>query len=102
MDSCEICLRSGVPLTRHHLLPQSRHDKPGFLRRFSRGEGQERIAMLCPACHSCVHSVLTEKELERDFNTVDSLRSHPEIAHFARWLGNKPPGYQPLSRRAKR
>ncbi len=99
MESCEICQRREVPLTRHHLLPQSRHNKPRFRREFTRAEGRERIAMLCPACHSCVHSLLTEKQLERDYNTIDSLRAHPQIQAFAAWLATKPPGFQPLSRR---
>ena len=102
MENCELCLRRDVPLTRHHLLPQARHDKPRFLREFGRQEGLNRIAFLCRACHSCVHSVLTEKQLEREFNTIEALRNHPDIQAFALWLSKKPPGFQPLSRRSKK
>jgi hypothetical protein len=96
---CELCLRQGTPLTRHHLLPQCRHNKGSFRRNFDRQEGLTRIAMLCTACHSCIHSVLSEKELESKYNTVESLREHPEIAKFAAWVGKKPAGFQPLSRK---
>ena len=99
---CELCRRPATPLTRHHLLPRSRHNKPRFERHFSRQEGRERIALLCRACHSCVHSVLTEKQLEQQYNTLEALRAHEEIARFTAWLASKPPGFQPLSRRPKR
>ena len=45
---------------------------------------------------------LSEKELERDFNTIDRLRAHPEIAKFARWIGGKPPGFRRSHPRAAR
>lgn len=96
---CELCHRQGTPLTRHHLLPQCRHNKGSFRRKFDRQEGLNRIALLCTACHSCIHSVLSEKELESTYNTVDSLKAHPEIAKFAAWVATKAPGFQPLSRK---
>ncbi len=88
-----------TPLTRHHLLPQSRHDKPRFARHFTREEGRSRIALLCKACHSFIHSIFTEKELEQNYNTLEALVAHPEVGRFAAWLAKKPPGFQPLSRR---
>jgi len=35
---------------------------------------------------------LTEKELERDYNTVEALLSHPDILRFVRWIERKPHG----------
>lgn len=100
---CELCRRAGTPLTRHHLLPQSRHNKARFRRQFTREEGKTRIAMLCKACHSCVHSVLSEKELEQGYNTLEALAAHAEIAKFVEWVAGKPAGFQPLSpRRTKK
>lgn len=101
MTPCAICEREGCELTRHHLLPQCRHRKPRFARSYTREEGLNRIALLCRACHSYIHSVLTEKELEAVYNTVEALRAHPEIERFRAWVGAKPPGYQPLSRKKK-
>jgi hypothetical protein len=101
MPPCAICGRAETDLTRHHLLPQCRHRKARFARLHSREEGLSSIALLCKACHSYIHSVLTEKEMELSFNTIEALRQHPDVARFAAWLANKPPGYQPLSRRKR-
>jgi hypothetical protein len=98
---CELCGRDGVKLTRHHLLPQCRQDKPRFRKFHTRQEGRERIALICSACHSAVHSIFTEKELELSFNTVESLKLHPELGRFLRWIAGKPPGFQPLSRKRR-
>lgn len=98
MSPCAICGRVGTQLTRHHLLPQCRHRKASFSRRYSRQEGLSRIVLLCEACHSYIHSMLSEKEMECSYNTIEALRQHPDIARFADWLATKPPGYQPLSR----
>lgn len=100
--ACELCRRVGAPLTRHHLLPQSRHNKPRFQRQFTKEDGKTRIAMLCKACHSCVHSVLSEKELEQGYNTLEALAGHTEVAKFVAWVAGKPAGFQPLSPRRKK
>jgi hypothetical protein len=48
--------------------------------------------MLCLACHKQVHATLSEKQLERDFNTLEALRSQPGIARFIDWVKRQPPG----------
>jgi 5-methylcytosine-specific restriction endonuclease McrA len=101
MTECEICRRREIPLTRHHLLPQARHNKPRFARNHTKEEGRTRIALLCKSCHSFVHAAFTEKQLEQSFNTIDSLQAHPEVAKFAAWISTKPAGFQALSRRLR-
>ena len=41
------------------------------------------------SCHDQVHAILTEKQLERDWNTVEKLKSHPEMQKFAVWIKTK-------------
>ena len=77
--------------TKHHLIPRSRHTNKRVKTRFSREE-LHRTVSLCPACHRQVHRTLTEKELERGYNTVEALLSHPEIHRFVRWIEGKPHG----------
>jgi hypothetical protein len=89
-----------MPLTRHHLIPRTRHTNKRNKKLFARDEVKTRLAMLCRACHSMCHSVLTEKEMEARFHTVAALASHPEIARFVDWVRHKPPGFQPRVRRA--
>ena len=55
--------------------------------------------MLCRACHKFAHAVLTEKEMEAGYNTVEALAAHPEIRKFIEWVRTKPPGLRVRSRR---
>ena len=98
MMACELCGRSGVALTRHHLIPKTRHANERAKRTFSREE-RHRVAMFCRPCHSQVHALLTEKELERDFHTVESLAQHPGVGRFVEWIRNKPSGFRPSTKR---
>jgi hypothetical protein len=40
--------------------------------------------------------------LERDYRTVEKLRSHPRLMKFAEWIATKPPGFRCLTRTAER
>lgn len=99
---CALCRRAVPRLTRHHLIPRTRHHNRRNKRDFARGDVHQRIAWLCPACHRQIHAVLSEKELERDYNTVDSLRAHPTIRRFADWLSQRPPDFRPRVQRHRR
>ena len=88
--ACELCQRTGLALTRHHLIPRKRHRRRSAQIRFNRQEMHTRIALLCRPCHSTVHATLSEKELEDVFNTIDALKAHPEIAKFAGWVKKQP------------
>ena len=89
--ACGLCGRVVQRRTRHHLIPRSRHTNKRVKRAFTREE-LHRTVPLCPACHRQVHRSLSEKELERGYNTVEALLSHPEISRFVRWIESKPHG----------
>lgn len=91
VKSCELCGRPVARLTRHHLIPRSRHRKKRAKRNFTR-ERMQQVALVCPACHRQIHKTFTEKELEQDYNTIESLREQPEIDKFVSWIENKPHG----------
>jgi uncharacterized protein with von Willebrand factor type A (vWA) domain len=99
LGRCELCAREGVEVTRHHLIPRTRHSNKRNRKLFNREDVLTRLADLCRPCHGFVHKVLTEKQLELHYNTVDSLRSHPDVARFVEWLKNKPPGLRVRSHR---
>jgi len=44
-------------------------------------------------CHSKIHSVFSEKELESTFNSIEKLKNHTEIEKFIKWISKKPPGF---------
>jgi 5-methylcytosine-specific restriction endonuclease McrA len=89
--ACGLCGRVVERRTRHHLIPRSRHGNKRVKRLFSREE-LHRTVPLCGACHRQIHRTLTEKELEREYNTVEALLSHPDICRFVRWIERKPHG----------
>ncbi len=97
---CELCLRAGVDITRHHLIPRMRHAKARVRKKFDRDE-RNQLALLCRPCHKFIHSVLSEKEMEERFHTVAALILHPEIARFVEWLATKPAGLRVTVRRPK-
>lgn len=99
---CALCGRDGLPLTRHHLIPRTRHNNKRNKRLFEREDVRTRLAMLCRACHRHAHAVLTEKEMEVAFNTVEALAGHPEIARFVEWIRTKPSGFNVSSRTMRR
>ena len=53
-------------------------------------------------CHNEIHTALTEAELARDFNTVETLRAHPRLAAFFDWVAKKPPEFHKRSAGGRR
>jgi hypothetical protein len=96
---CAICHRDEV-LTRHHLIPRTRHHNKRNKREFTRAAVHAVIG-ICRSCHSQIHQLLTEKQLEREYNTIEKLRSHPGVAAFAEWIGSRPSGFRAAMRKAK-
>ena len=98
---CELCGRELVitPLTRHHLVPQTRHKNKKNKRDFDRVEVKQRIAMLCKPCHKQIHVLISEKEMEREYNTVLKLKAHTEVKKFVEWISSKPDGFSVTSRK---
>jgi 5-methylcytosine-specific restriction endonuclease McrA len=90
--TCELCGRPVRELTRHHLIPRSRHKKKRAKKAFDRREMEGRIALLCRPCHGNVHAVFENKDLEREYNTVVALAQHPGVHRFTRWIQKKPHG----------
>lgn len=81
---CPLCGRrmtAGPSLDRHHWIPKSEGGDP------------ETWAWLHKVCHRKIHAVLDEKELASGYNTAESLRAHPEIATFIRWIRRKHPEF---------
>ena len=62
---------------------------------------ENRIALLCRPCHRNVHAVLDNKELEREYNALETLAAHPRVERFTRWIRNKPHGAIALDARGQ-
>lgn len=66
-------------ISRHHLIPKAK-------------KGKETVP-LHQLCHNKIHSLFTEKELERQYYTLELLRQHADIQAFMSWVKPKPPSF---------
>jgi hypothetical protein len=96
---CELCSRTELTLTRHHLIPQSRHNKARTQRNFSRDAMKTDIAMLCRPCHSQIHRIFDNHELASYYHTIERLQTHSEVQKFINWVKKRPAGLKIRVRR---
>ncbi len=96
-----LCRRQGVVLTKHHLIPRTRHKNKRIKRLFTRDEMLLNVMMVCRPCHSQIHNVLTEKELALEYNTYEKIVQHADIQHFVNWIKNKPANFRVPNQRKK-
>lgn len=87
---CPLCERKIPPSQRdaHHLVPKSK--------------GGRHTEYLHRICHRQIHALLTETELARQFNSVDALLTHPDVALFVAWLKTKPDDFMERTRKSQR
>ena len=82
--TCPLCLRpipSHARQSLHHLVPKLK------------GGARGPTVLVHQICHNEIHSVLTEAELARDYDTPEKLRAHPALARFVQWIAGKDPAF---------
>lgn len=74
---CPLCQRLIPPSQKdaHHLVPKCK--------------GGRETEYLHRICHRQIHALLTETELARQYNTVEALLAHPDVARFVAWVQTK-------------
>lgn len=85
--TCVLCARERR-LTFHHLIPVTLHKNRWFKRNFSR-EDMHRGIMVCRDCHDAIHRFIPNKELGRSFNTLEALKTHPDLMRFVKWVSRQ-------------
>ncbi|KAF2815525.1 uncharacterized protein BDZ99DRAFT_435917 [Mytilinidion resinicola] len=85
-DACELCGRSWIPLTYHHLIPKSTHARV-LKRGWHKEEALGSVAWLCRACHSFVHRCAGNEELAREWYTVELLMGREDVGDWVQWVG---------------
>lgn len=85
MNCCELCERELV-LTEHHLIPREMHNKKWCQKMFSSEERKQRKALVCQDCHAAIHTFIENKELAKEYNTVDKLLRHDKLLSFVNWV----------------
>lgn len=82
IGQCPICERDmwkGDSIDKHHMVPKCR--------------GGKETEYLHKICHRKIHSIWTEKELEREFNDPEVIKQHEEIQKFIKFVKKKEPDY---------
>lgn len=87
---CQLCGRDAGELTKHHLIPRTRHKNRRNKRDFDRQDVRARTIDVCRPCHKNIHAVLSNKQLEREYNTLEALKAYPDIHKFSTWVASKP------------
>jgi hypothetical protein len=77
MITCQLCEREVNRTSKHHLKPKSRGGK------------HTPTADLCQPCHKTIHKTFTNKELARNYVTLESLKEAPKLQIYLAWIKNK-------------
>jgi hypothetical protein len=78
------------PLTEHHLIPRAVHGKKYFRKLFTKEEMTHRRISVCRKCHKGIHRIIPdEKELARNFNTMEALLADERIARHVAWVARQ-------------
>ena len=73
---CPLCERPNLKPSDHHLVPRTR--------------GGKVTKTLCQDCHSAIHATFSNKELERQYATIEALLSHEGFAAIIRFIAKQP------------
>lgn len=66
-----------------------------------RGGKHGPIAVVHTICHSKIHSLFSETELARVYNTIDALRQNEEIIKFVKWISKRRTDFKSKNRPPK-
>ena len=77
MDLCPLCQRPNYFPSDHHLVPKCR--------------GGNVTETVCADCHGTIHAFFSNKELERNYNTVESLLANERFDKAIKFLSKQDP-----------
>lgn len=86
---CPLCRRVVPLMSGHHLVPKSRG-----------GKHQDKLP-ICVDCHNAIHAMFSNRELEREFNSLQALLENERFRRHVRWLSRQDPGKRLRSRTAR-
>lgn len=74
-DPCPLCGRPNRRPSDHHLVPKSR--------------GGKVTETICRDCHDAIHATFDNKQLEKEYATVDALLAHDGLAKTIRFIAKQ-------------
>jgi hypothetical protein len=81
-NSCELCNRTDLKLTFHHLVPRKMQRKNYIIKQFVSINLNNHGIYVCIPCHKMIHRKIGHRELAEVFNSKEMLLDHPEIKKF--------------------
>ena len=75
---CELCERSDIKLTKHHLIPREE------------GGTEKDIVMICSDCHRQIHASYSNQELALRLVSIEALKSDEKLKKFIRFIKKQP------------
>ena len=79
---CKLCHRDYVVLSEHHLIPKMLHRK---LRKKYKKDVLNKTITVCVDCHRHIHVLYTEKELFRNYHTLELILNDEAIQKFIKF-----------------
>ena len=76
-ELCPLCNRPAIHKSDHHLVPKCR--------------GGRHKQLICSDCHRMIHSLFSNKELERKYNTVEALLADERVQKMVAFLAKQDP-----------
>jgi hypothetical protein len=73
--NCPLCERPNYSPSDHHLVPRTR--------------GGRVTKTICKDCHVAIHATFSNKELERQYATIEALLGHPGFARTIRFIARQ-------------
>ena len=88
---CQICTRLTPQefLEQHHLIPKSKH-----------GAKLDTI-FVCSCCGNILHQIFSNKQLAKEYNTLEKILSNEKMVKWIKWIIKKPNDFSVCMRRKK-
>lgn len=83
IDKCPICDKI-LEMTKHHLYPKSIQGSKWF-RNHCSTDDKIKYLFLCRNCHNALHKLFTEKELGREYNSIDKIMAMEKMINYKKW-----------------
>ena len=90
VEKCELCGSSNDYLNFHHLIPRTLHRNKFFVKTYEKDYMKHHGIWICKSIyHKQIHRLISEKEMGLIYNTLEILKTHPEVDKFIKWRSKR-------------
>lgn len=87
VEPCPLCGRPNLQPSDHHLVPACR--------------GGKATLTICQGCHQAIHAQFSNKQLEKEYATVDALLANERFAKTVAFIRKQDPARKLHTMRAR-